>query len=271
MAEPSSWKSVIDNFTRNAAHFNRVGPPFYSTFAERLLDIASLPAGAEVLDVCCGTGAVTFPVARRVGARGHVLGVDITLAMLERAREDARALGITNVEFRRGDATQLDVTAAGFDAVTCGFGIQFLPDPGAGVVHWASVLKPGGQLACSTWANGGFEPLMGVARELLAQEGVTQDGYHGRVTSDPNNLVTYAKAAGLREVECHQESSVIHFTNAADVVLGTPRGRNVLNVLPEARRETVRSELIRRLDDLAGRPGIDVTMEVLYLVARKAS
>ena len=269
MTAPSRWDNVLQNFSRNAAIYNRVGPPYYTTFAERLVDLAGLPTGASVLDVCCGTGAVTLTVARRVGANGRVLGVDITPAMLERATDEARSASLPNVAFREGDATQLDLPAASFDAVTCGFAVQFLPEPAAAVAHWTTFLKPGGRLACSTWSEGGFEPLMTVARGLLAEEGVTEEINHRRPTSNPANLIAYAQAAGLVDVACRQEDNVVHFANPGDAVLGTPRGRNVLNVIPAERRDAVRAELVRRLDARSDASGLALTIGVLYLTGRK--
>jgi ubiquinone/menaquinone biosynthesis C-methylase UbiE len=266
---PSQWDSVLQNFTRNAPIYNRVGPPYYTTFAERLVDLVGIRLGASALDVCCGTGAVTLTVARRVGPNGRVLAVDLTPAMLERAVEEARTCGATNVDFRRGDVTRLELPAASFDVVTCGFGIQFLPDPAAAVAHWTTFLVPGGRLGCSTWSEGGFEPLMTIARELLAEEGIADDPYHRRPTSNPANLTAYARAAGLVDVECYQEDNVVRFTKPGDAVLGTPRGRNVLNVLPPERRDAVRAELIRRLEARSDASGLALTIGVLYLTGRK--
>jgi len=153
--------------------------------------------------------------------------------------------------------------------VTCGFAVQFLPDPAAAVAHWTTFLVPGGRLGCSTWSEGGFEPLMTVARALLAEEGVTEEINHRRPTSNPANLIAYARAAGLVDVACRQEDNVVHFANPGDAVLGTPRGRNVLNVMPAERRDAVRAELVRRLEALAHPDGLALNIGVLYLTGRR--
>ncbi|HUX86648.1 MAG TPA: methyltransferase domain-containing protein [Chloroflexota bacterium] len=271
MTDSTPWSSVLENFTRNAAHFNRVGPPFYSTFAERLLDLLDPSTGADGLDVCCGTGAVTLPLARRLGPHGRVMGVDLTPAMLERAVADSKSASLGNVQFREGDATRLDLPATSFDVVTCGFGVQFMPEPGAAVGHWATFVKPGGRIGYSTWSEGGFEPMMSLARELLSEHEITSDPWHRRPTAKPENLVGFARAAGLVEVECVEERRNIVFASAADAVHGTPRGRNVLNLIPAERRDAVRVELINRLAAAAGPDGLALEMRVLYLTARQAS
>ena len=269
MSSAHPLQHVLDNFTRNAASYNRVGPPIYSIFAERLLDHVEPRAGQRALDVCCGTGAVAVPLARRLAPDGTVLGVDLTPAMLGRAEENAREAHLGNLTLREGDATNLDLADARFDVITCGFGIQFQPDPAAAIQHWATFLARRGRLGCSTWNEGGFEPLVSVARELLAEEGITADGFSGRPTAKPENLVRYAERAGLSNVRCHQEVNHITFPAPGDAVQGTPRGRNVLNVVPLERRDAVRGELIRRLENLAGPQGLSLEIRVLYLVAER--
>jgi len=73
-----------------------------------LFDKVGISKGARCLDVGCCGGHVSRELARRVGARGSVVAIDLDATVLDLARADAAAAGITNVEFRCGDATQLD-------------------------------------------------------------------------------------------------------------------------------------------------------------------
>ena len=107
---------------------------------------------------------------------------------------------------------------------------------------------------------------MTVARDLLAEEGITADPFAARATRSSENLVSYARQAGLANVRCIDEVRSVTFARPADVVQGTPRGRNVLNVLPPERREPARAELIRRLESLAGPEGLALEINVLYLI-----
>src|SRR2546426_3329594 len=73
----------------------------------RLLELADLRPGEQVVDVACGTGLVTFPAARAVGPAGRVVGTDLSQEMVTRAAADARARDLDYVTFSRADAEDL--------------------------------------------------------------------------------------------------------------------------------------------------------------------
>jgi ubiquinone/menaquinone biosynthesis C-methylase UbiE len=77
-----------------------------------LLDSAALAPGERVLDLACGTGLVSLPAARAVGANGQVIGVDIADRMVEALRQRAAAAGLPQVAATRMDAEQLSISRA---------------------------------------------------------------------------------------------------------------------------------------------------------------
>lgn len=115
--------------------------------AADLIRHARVIAGQRVLDVGCGTGVVAVTAARR-GAR--VTGLDLTPALLVRARENAALAGV-DVEWHEGDAEALPFPDASFDVVLSQFGHIFAPRPDVVVTEMLRVLKPGGVLAFNTW------------------------------------------------------------------------------------------------------------------------
>src|SRR5262245_46226862 len=135
---------------------------FWSRFGTRTIERLSLPPGARVLDVCCGSGASAIPAAQAVGPRGSVLGVDLAANLLALARAKAGAQNLRNVEFRTGDMLALDIADASFDAVVCVFGIFFVPDMPAAVRELWRLVRPGGRLAITTWGPRFSEPVNSV-------------------------------------------------------------------------------------------------------------
>jgi SAM-dependent methyltransferase len=121
----------------------------YPFLAERL------SPGLSVLDVGCGTGAITKGIAEAVGPGGTVVGVDRDPAHVERAR--AHCARLPNLRFDEGDATRLAFEAA-FDIVTAARALQWIAGVGAAVRSMVRATRPGGRLvlldynhACNAW------------------------------------------------------------------------------------------------------------------------
>ena len=141
-------------FDRAAAAYDHVGPRFFSYFGRRLVEIASIPGGAQVLDVATGRGAVLFPAAEAVGAGGHVTGIDLSANMAQETMAEATRLGLAaNIQVRQMDAEALQFPDASFDMVLCGFALFFFPRLSLALSELRRVLKPGGRLAVTTWGR----------------------------------------------------------------------------------------------------------------------
>jgi demethylmenaquinone methyltransferase / 2-methoxy-6-polyprenyl-1,4-benzoquinol methylase len=107
------------------------------------LALRGAPAGARVLDLCCGTGDMTFE-ARRQGA-AMAVGADFSAAMLDVAQRRRQAAG-AEVFFLRGDALRLPFADASFDAVTIGYGLRNVADIEQCLREMLRVLRPGGRM-----------------------------------------------------------------------------------------------------------------------------
>lgn len=113
---------------------------------ERAADIADAVPGDSVLDVCCGTGDLTFELAQRVAPGGHVVGCDFSEPMLDLARDKAAARSASGVRFEWADALNLPYDADRFDVATVGFGVRNFADRDLGLRELGRVLRPGGKL-----------------------------------------------------------------------------------------------------------------------------
>ena len=111
--------------------------------------IAAIQPGETVVDLGCGGGFDCFLAARRVGKKGHVIGVDMTPEMIHKARENAAKGKIKNVDFRLGEIEHLPVADAAADVILSNCVINLSPDKPQVYAEAARVLKAGGRLAIS--------------------------------------------------------------------------------------------------------------------------
>ncbi len=119
---------------------------------------ADIQPGETVVDLGSGAGIDCFLAARRVGPAGHVIGVDMTDAMLEKARANAREGGFTNVEFRKGEIERLPVESGTIDRIISNCVINLAPDKRPVFAEAWRVLKPGGVLSVSDIVSFGNVP-----------------------------------------------------------------------------------------------------------------
>ncbi|MBI4313053.1 MAG: methyltransferase domain-containing protein [Chloroflexi bacterium] len=127
----------IDSLPQGAVDsFAGTGNPF---------SMGRLRRGETVLDIGCGAGFDALLAARQVGAAGRVIAVDMTPAMLAKARAGAAALGLANVDARHGYAEKLPVEDASVDVVISNGVINLCPDKVGVIQEMYRVLKPGGR------------------------------------------------------------------------------------------------------------------------------
>jgi SAM-dependent methyltransferase len=120
----------------------RFVPALFRQWGPVLCEAASIASGQRVLDVACGTGALTVAVADRVSPGGAALGLDANPEMLAVARRKH-----AHIEWRDGRAESLPFADASFDAVVSQFGLMFFDDRVAALREMQRVLRPGGRLA----------------------------------------------------------------------------------------------------------------------------
>jgi SAM-dependent methyltransferase len=144
MSNPNKELWEKGDFTRIAAAMRESG--------EGLVATLGIKPGLDVLDLGCGDGTTAVPEAQ-LGA--NVLGVDIASNLVAAGNERARALGLTNLRFQEGDASDLnELDDDSFDLVVSIFGAMFAPRPGDVAKEVVRVTRPGGRIVMGNWIPG---------------------------------------------------------------------------------------------------------------------
>src|SRR3989475_7155271 len=164
-------REMWDQFSRR---YTDVVLPEFRPFGRRLIELAAIRPGMWVLDVATGPGEPALTIARRVGPRGLVAGVDFSPTMLRGARARARALGVRNAQFHEMDAERLTFESLTFDRVVCRFGLMLMPDAERALGEMHRVLVPGGRVAVAIWSAESKVNTLGIVRRALERH----DAFH---------------------------------------------------------------------------------------------
>ncbi len=154
MSDKSDYSRGENNYIRDI--FDRIAPRYdlinrvislgqLNRWRRKMIDILQPDEDSRVLDICCGTGRLTFALAKRV-SEGHVIGVDFSREMIERARESLDNCGYDGVEFQMGNAMDLEFPSSHFDCVVSAFGLRNISNLDKALTEFKRVLKPGGKM-----------------------------------------------------------------------------------------------------------------------------
>jgi ubiquinone/menaquinone biosynthesis C-methylase UbiE len=170
---------------------------------EALVEAAALQPGMRVLDLACGTGEPAITLAAAVGPSGQVIATDLVPGMLAAALENSQRAGVANVSFQPADAENLEFANESFDAVTCRFGLMFVPDAARALGEIRRVLKPGGGAAFVAWGPQEQNPMYLSTTAVLARfveiAPPALDAPDGYRFAPPGKLSRLMREAGFRD------------------------------------------------------------------------
>ncbi|MGI8709932.1 MAG: class I SAM-dependent methyltransferase [Acidimicrobiales bacterium] len=258
---------VAQAFSRAAATYDQV-ISFFAPFGRALARAAALRPGERVLDVACGRGASLYPALDAVRPGGSVVGIDLAHGMVEALTSQLLAAGVADAEVAKGDAEDLAVPDASFDAVLGGFMIFFAPDPPKVLAELHRVTRPGGRVALSIFDGPPSWPWQGeLVRELMGPPPARPSEEFNKAAV----LVPALEAAGFDAPTGNDvvERFVFESVESVEAWQRSHAGRLLLDGFDDLQMERYRALLAERLEDHRVAGGFELVQRARMVVAVK--
>jgi ubiquinone/menaquinone biosynthesis C-methylase UbiE len=217
----------------------------------RVIELLEIEPGMRVLDLACGPGTLSRPLAALAAPGGELVGVDLAEGMLV----VARAAGIPNARFELMDIERLSFPDKSFDAVACGHGLQFAPNLDAALSEARRVLRSVRRFAASVPVNGEtsrpWKVLDAVVDRWLPPAPKASDQSTTRSTvSDARALEAAALGAGFSEAHVEAFDEKVRWESAEQLVARCMSWWDLaarIDGVPDSRREAFRDDAITTL------------------------
>jgi ubiquinone/menaquinone biosynthesis C-methylase UbiE len=266
--DPNPYKETQRNNWDSVAHgwekWWRIIEIGAEKVSRRLIELASIKVGYNVLDISTGIGEPAITAAREVGNTGQVLATDISSEMLSIAKQRAINAGLQHViAFKQGDTGTIELPNSTFDAALCRFGLMFLPDLDTALLNIYGSLVNGGRFAAAVWASPEKDSLFTSTMNTVMKETRTSPppaGVPGPFSlSDESLLRNYFVNTGFKDVTIERMNVTFDFGSSkeyASFVLETagPLQEMLSNESSEKRQKILEavSESARKFADNTG-------------------
>jgi ubiquinone/menaquinone biosynthesis C-methylase UbiE len=214
MGGPNSFAEKLAQATGTATQWNTVAPGWRRRrqyiwdvsheVGERLVELLDPQPGETVLELAAGPGDTGFIAAARLGS-GRLISTDVSPEMVETATARGGELGLDNVDYRVVDAQAIDLEDGSVDGVLCRWGYMLVPNPLSALEETLRVLRPGGRVALSVWAQADANPWSTAVGSALLELGVMEkpdpDTPGPFRLGDPERLRELVRSAGFDDFE----------------------------------------------------------------------
>lgn len=274
--ERSSQSGVVGVFSRAASTYESYGPRFFTQFGQHLVEVSHITPGAAVLDVAAGRGAVLFAAADQVGPHGRAVGIDLAENMVRETTAEIQRTERQNVEIHQMSADQLDFPDESFDWVLCGFALWFFPQPHHTLQEFFRVLKPGGGVGLTTWAEDC--PFLTWVLQEMRDSLPPQAPSHNRGMDAPSfdtpaKIDAALQQAGFEGIEINIEKRDYVYSTEEEwwLSLWSHGIRSRFEQLETPELEKFKADMIRKVQVMKQPDGIHTLWHALFGLAYKPS
>ncbi|MBI3563314.1 MAG: class I SAM-dependent methyltransferase [Gammaproteobacteria bacterium] len=254
-----------------ATGYDNPAQRFFPFCADRMIHQLNLKPGEKVLDVATGTGMAAIAAAQRILPGGRVHAIDIAENMLAKAQFNCHKHGLDNVDFHTMDAEQLLFRSQYFDAISCAFGLFFLPDMSAAITQWSRVLKPAGRVIYSSFTQNAFSPYAELFRHGIESLGINFPSASWRRLSEPLECTQLLTTAGFRDAHAELIQMGYHLADEQQwwELLWNSGFRGVLTMLSPEQLARFRVQHLAAVAQHQTSDGLWLNVEVIFTHARK--
>lgn len=264
-------QNITTLFNKVSGGYDHEAMRYFPFTADAIIHLLRPEPGSKVLDIATGTGAAAVAAAQVIGPTGRVQAIDLSDNMLDKAVRNVEKMALSNVDFHIMDAERLDFKNHYFDYAICSFAIFFLPDIPAAIKSWMRVLKPGGRLVFTIFADSAFMPMVKIFKQQLETYGIDFGSANWGILTTKEQCHALLEQAGATEIEIHEKQMGFHLNKASDWwdIIWNSAMRGFVDQLSESRLAQFKKEHLKAVGELATDKGIWLDVMVYFATGKK--